>query len=93
MTGACRHSSTDSSGGRARAARTLRWAGVDERTIMRLGGWKTPAMFDRYAIVDDADVVETQATLDRAHPGRSSVSQHVMTVGVTCLLQGKGATS
>jgi integrase len=51
---------------RRSAARTLRRAGVDEQTIMRLGGWKTRSMFSRYAIVDDQDLVEAQAKLDAA---------------------------
>ena len=51
---------------RRSAARALRRAGVDEQTIMRLGGWKTRAMFTRYAIVDDQDLAAAQATLDRA---------------------------
>ena len=33
---------------------------------MKLGGWKTRAMFTRYAIVDDQDLAAAQATLDQA---------------------------
>jgi hypothetical protein len=46
------------------AARTLRRAGVDEETIMKLGGWKTRSMFARYSIVDDRDLADAQAKLD-----------------------------
>ena len=49
---------------RRSAARTLRRAGIDEETIMRLGGWKTRSMFSRYAIVDERDLAEAQAKLD-----------------------------
>lgn len=50
---------------RRSAARTLRRAGVDVETIMKLGGWKTRAMFTRYTIVDERDLAEAQAKLDR----------------------------
>ena len=43
---------------RRSAARNLRRAGVDESTIMRIGGWKTASMFRRYAITDDSDVID-----------------------------------
>jgi len=51
---------------RRSGARALRRAGVDEQTIMRLGGWKTRSMFDRYAIVDGRDLAEAQQKLDAA---------------------------
>ena len=54
---------------RRSAARTLRRAGVDELTIMARGGWKTRAMFARYAITDERDQVEAQAKLDAALTG------------------------
>ena len=44
----------------------LRRAGIDELTIMRLGGWKTRSMFDRYAIVDSRDLAEAQQQLNAA---------------------------
>ena len=50
---------------RRSAARTLRRAGVDVETIMKLGGWKTRSMFSRYSIVDERDLAEAQAKLDR----------------------------
>jgi integrase len=40
---------------RRSAAKALRRAGVAESVIMKIGGWRTRAMFDRYAIVSDAD--------------------------------------
>jgi len=46
---------------RRTAARDFRTAGVDEGTIMALCGWKTRAMFDRYNIVDDADLAAAVA--------------------------------
>ena len=41
---------------RRSAARNLRRAEVPEAVIMRIGGWRTRAMFDRYNITDDRDV-------------------------------------
>lgn len=46
---------------RRTAARDLRTAGVDEGTIMAPCGWKTRAMFDRYAIIKDVDLAEAVA--------------------------------
>jgi integrase len=40
---------------RRSAARALRRAGVAESVIMSIGGWKTAAMFRRYAIVSQTD--------------------------------------
>jgi integrase len=51
---------------RRSGARVLRRAGIDELTIMRLGGWKTRSMFERYAIVDSRDLAEAQQKLNAA---------------------------
>jgi integrase len=40
---------------RRSGARQLRRAGVPESVIQKIGGWKTAAMFKRYAIVSSAD--------------------------------------
>jgi integrase len=40
---------------RRSAAKAARRAGVPEPVIMAMGGWKTPSMFRRYAIVSSAD--------------------------------------
>jgi integrase len=60
---------------RRSGARALRRLGVDQITIMRLGGWKTDAMFQRYSIVDSSDLTEAQQKLDakRAAPGPRKV--------------------
>ena len=39
-------------------------AGADQRTIMELAGWKTPAMFDRYHVKTDAAKRAAVARLD-----------------------------
>lgn len=46
---------------RRTAARDLRRAGVSEGEIMRLCGWKTRSMFDRYNIIDEQDLAQAVA--------------------------------
>ncbi len=41
---------------RRSAARNLLLAGVPETIIMRIGGWKTRSVFDRYAVASTADL-------------------------------------
>jgi Phage integrase family len=41
---------------RRTSAGNMRRAGVPESTIMKIGGWKTRSMFDRYSITNDRDV-------------------------------------
>lgn len=47
---------------RRTAARDFRRRGVSEGVIMKLMGWKSRAMFDRYNIIDEADLAEAVAT-------------------------------
>jgi integrase len=51
---------------RRSAAKALRRAGVPESVIMATGGWKTPAMFRRYAIVSSADQKDAMRMLEEA---------------------------
>jgi integrase len=51
---------------RRSAAKALRAAGVPESVVMSIGGWKTPAMFRRYAIVSTADQRAAMEKLERA---------------------------
>jgi len=50
---------------RRTGCRNLRRLGVHEKTIMKIGGWKTRAVFDRYNIVDENDLADAAAKLDR----------------------------
>jgi integrase len=49
---------------RRTAARNLRRLGVSEGVIMKIGGWRTRAVFERYNIVDDADLADAARRLD-----------------------------
>jgi len=46
---------------RRSAAREFRKAGVSEGVVMRLCGWETRSMFDRYNIIDEADLAAAVA--------------------------------
>ncbi len=44
----------------------LRRAGVAEGVIMKVGGWRTRSVFERYNIVDQSDIREAMHKLERA---------------------------
>jgi len=48
---------------RRTAARNLRRAGISETVIMKIGGWRTRSVFDRYAIVSRGDIVDAMQKL------------------------------
>lgn len=49
---------------RRTAARNLRRAGVAEGVIMKIGGWRTRSVFERYAIVSQTDVRDALEKLE-----------------------------
>jgi hypothetical protein len=42
----------------------MRRAGISEKVIMRIGGWKTHSVFDRYNIIDRRDVANAVRQLE-----------------------------
>jgi integrase len=50
---------------RRTGARNLRRLGVGESIIMKIGGWRTRTVFDRYNIIDDADLADAASRLDQ----------------------------
>jgi integrase len=48
---------------RRTAARNLRRAGIAETVIMKIGGWRTRSVFERYAIVSRSDIADAMRRL------------------------------
>jgi integrase len=63
---------------RRTAARNLRRAGIAEGVIMKIGGWRTRSVFERYAIVDQNDIAaavkKLEASEQKAGNSYSSVT-------------------
>lgn len=53
---------------RRTGARNLRRTGVDEKTVMEIGGWKTRDTFLRYNIIDEQDLIEARDKLESQMP-------------------------
>ena len=51
---------------RRTGARNLRRAGVAEGIIMKIGGWRTRSVFERYAIVSRSDMNEAIVKLQES---------------------------
>jgi integrase len=76
---------------RRSAARNLRRAGVAESVVMNIGGWKTRKMFDRYAIVSDADNMAAVEKLEQSRRENSHSFSH--SPAPTARPQGKPVTA
>ena len=62
---------------RRTAARNFRRAGVAEGVIMRVGGWRTRSVFERYNIVSQADITDALHKLEQAQKsGGTSEFEH-----------------
>lgn len=66
---------------RRTAARNLIRAGVAQHVVMQLCGWKTDAMFRRYAIVDERDLRSAVAMLAKGTMGGQSKLKALLSVG------------
>jgi len=71
---------------RRTAARNLRRAGIAEGVIMKIGGWRTRSVLERYAIFDQNDIAaamkELQANAETAENSYSSVPVEPKSVAV-----------
>src|SRR5262249_59643350 len=67
----------------------------DQTTIMGRGGWKTDAMFRRYAITDEQDQREAQEKLDAAFAtrGRRTSFRSATTVARSAVWAACGQTA
>ena len=61
---------------RRTAARNLRRAGVPETVIMRIGGWRTRSVFERYAIVSRNDIAEAMLKLQTSEKANEKEISH-----------------
>ena len=60
---------------RRTAARNYRRAGIAEGVIMKIGGWKTRSVFERYAIVANSDVNDAIERLEARRNGSRDESE------------------
>ena len=63
---------------RRTAARNLRRAGISETVIMKIGGWKTRSVFERYAIVNRSDIADAMRMLQQTE---KAVEDGLVTIG------------
>jgi hypothetical protein len=68
---------------RETAARNLRRAGVPETVIMKIGGWRTRSVFERYAIVSRNDIADAMLLLQNSEKVNDPQIGHIIGHSVT----------
>jgi integrase len=63
---------------RRTAARNLRRAGVPETVIMKIGGWRTRSVFERYAIVSRNDIADAMLLLQNSEKVNDPQIGHII---------------
>jgi len=63
---------------RRTAARNLRRAGISETVIMKIGGWRTRSVFERYAIVSRTDIADAMRKLQQSEQATHTQISHEM---------------
>jgi integrase len=74
---------------RRTAARNLRRAGVPETVIMKVGGWRTRSVFERYAIVSRTDIADAMLRLQQSEKANDPQNGHI--IGHSDILTNQGA--
>jgi integrase len=63
---------------RRTVARNLRRAGIPETVIMKIGGWRTRSVFERYAIVSRTDIADAMRKLQQSEEATQIQQSHEM---------------